>query len=277
MQGFSGGAAGAGVGVDLAQLQSTMHTIEVACTSIQMHINPTAGRQRYYHYHSRLNPTRRVNLSLVANARFQAAAAIRDAAIREWGFLSAEDSRNLISFCLCFVMQHASSPEGYVQAKVSSVAAQLMKRGCSLCREGKVEEAVNVLKMMKDRGLTPDAYSYDPLISAFFLATLCKNGKADQALEIFEKLTEVGCPPNVSSYNTMFSALWSSGDKVKALQMISEMLSKRMVDKGCRPNETTYILLIEGIGFAGWRVLKLWSWPMPLSEWKLFLKIHSNV
>ena len=33
------------------------------------------------------------------------------------------------SFCLCFVMQHANSPEGYVQAKVSSVAAQLLKRG----------------------------------------------------------------------------------------------------------------------------------------------------
>lgn len=33
------------------------------------------------------------------------------------------------SFCLCYVMQHAGSPEGYVLAKVSSVAAQLMKRG----------------------------------------------------------------------------------------------------------------------------------------------------
>lgn len=35
----------------------------------------------------------------------------------------------LCSFCLCFVMQHAGSLEGYVQSKVSSVAAQLMKRG----------------------------------------------------------------------------------------------------------------------------------------------------
>jgi len=26
-------------------------------------------------------------------------------------------------------MQHASSPDGYVQAKVASVASQLMKRG----------------------------------------------------------------------------------------------------------------------------------------------------
>lgn len=65
----------------------------------------------------------------MANARFQAASAIREAAMREWSALTPEDKRSLISFCLCFVMEHASSPEGYVQTKVSSVAAQLMKRG----------------------------------------------------------------------------------------------------------------------------------------------------
>ncbi|XWS58409.1 hypothetical protein CRYUN_Cryun08bG0031600 [Craigia yunnanensis] len=129
MQGFSDGGAGA----DLAQLQSTMHTIEVACTSIQMHINPTAAEATILSLSQSPQPYKACQFILenskVANARFQAAAAIRDAAIREWGFLSTEDRRNLISFCLCFVMQHASSPEGYVQAKVSSVAAQLMKRG----------------------------------------------------------------------------------------------------------------------------------------------------
>lgn len=30
------------------------------------------------------------------NARFQAAGAIRDAAIREWGFLTADDKKGLI-------------------------------------------------------------------------------------------------------------------------------------------------------------------------------------
>lgn len=34
--------------------------------------------------------------SQVANARFQAAAAIRDAAMREWPFLTADDRRGLI-------------------------------------------------------------------------------------------------------------------------------------------------------------------------------------
>ncbi|XP_010265025.1 PREDICTED: exportin-4 isoform X2 [Nelumbo nucifera] len=32
-------------------------------------------------------------------------------------------------FCLCFIMQNASSPDAYVQAKVAAVGAQLMKRG----------------------------------------------------------------------------------------------------------------------------------------------------
>lgn len=131
MQGFSDG--GAGAGANLAQLQSTMHTIEVACSSIQMHINPTAAEATILSLSQSPQPYKACQYILensqVANARFQAAAAIQDAAIREWGFLSIEDRRSLISFCLCFAMQHASSLEGYVQAKVSSVAAQLMKRG----------------------------------------------------------------------------------------------------------------------------------------------------
>ncbi|KAG4189287.1 hypothetical protein ERO13_A08G217300v2 [Gossypium hirsutum] len=127
MQGFSDG------GADLGQLQSTMRNIEVACTSIQMHINPTAAEATILALSQSPQPYTACRFILensqVPNARFQAAAAIRDAAIREWSFLSNEERRSLISFCLCFVMQHASSPEGYVQAKVSSVAAQLMKRG----------------------------------------------------------------------------------------------------------------------------------------------------
>ncbi|KAK9292418.1 hypothetical protein L1049_020388 [Liquidambar formosana] len=118
---------------DLAHLQSTMHAFELACNSIQMHVNPAAAEATILSLGQSPRPYQACQFilenSLVANARFQAAAAIRDAAIREWGFLAADDRRSLISFCLRFVMQHACSPEGYVQAKVSSVAAQLMKRG----------------------------------------------------------------------------------------------------------------------------------------------------
>ncbi|XP_075658119.1 uncharacterized protein LOC142628052 isoform X6 [Castanea sativa] len=143
MQGFpERGGPGPGPGPnDLAHLQATMHTIELACASIQMHINPAAAEATILSLCQSPQPYKACQFILensqVPDARFQAAAAIRDAAIREWGFLTADDRRSLLSFCLSFVMQHASSKEGFVLAKVSSVAAQLMKRGwpsfCFLC------------------------------------------------------------------------------------------------------------------------------------------------
>ncbi|KAK0602071.1 hypothetical protein LWI29_030074 [Acer saccharum] len=132
MQGYSDGGGGGG-DAELAKLQSTMHTIELACSSIQMHVNPSAAEATILSLCQSPQPYKACQFILensqMANARFQAAAAIRDAAMREWAFLTADDKRGLVSFCLCFVMQHASSSEGYVLAKVSSVAAQLMKRG----------------------------------------------------------------------------------------------------------------------------------------------------
>ncbi|XP_050223404.1 uncharacterized protein LOC126673345 [Mercurialis annua] len=118
---------------DLAQLQSTMQAIELACSSIQMHMNPAQAEATILSLNQSPHPYKACQFILenshLANARFQAAAAIRDAAIREWSFLAADDKKSLISFCLCYFMQHASSQEGYVQVKVSSVAAQLIKRG----------------------------------------------------------------------------------------------------------------------------------------------------
>ncbi|KAH9698835.1 exportin-4 protein [Citrus sinensis] len=151
MQEYSNGGGGddgggGGGPADLAKLQSIMHSIEIACSSIQvsnayvhvyifmeMHVNPAAAEATILGLCQSPQPYKACQFILensqVANARFQAAAAIRDAAMREWSFLTADEKKSLIGFCLCFVMQHASSPEGYVQAKISSVAAQLMKRG----------------------------------------------------------------------------------------------------------------------------------------------------
>ncbi|KAM7250286.1 hypothetical protein ACFE04_022169 [Oxalis oulophora] len=135
---------------DLAQLQATMQSIELACSSIQpellityirlqiamtseMHINPAAAEATILSLSQTPQPYKACQFilenSALANARFQAASAIKDAAIREWSLLASDDKKNLINFCLNFAMQHATSPEGYVQAKVSSVAALLMKRG----------------------------------------------------------------------------------------------------------------------------------------------------
>nr|GMD55857.1 exportin-4 isoform X3 [Ipomoea batatas] len=100
--------------MDLDQLQSTMRTFELACTSIQglwctdassevverkVHGDPAAEA-----IISSLSQSPRpyqpcqfiLENSQVAMARFQAAGALRDAAIREWVFLEADDKRQLI-------------------------------------------------------------------------------------------------------------------------------------------------------------------------------------
>jgi hypothetical protein len=137
MQGFPGGAP------DPQQLQSTMLAIEQACSLIQMHMSPADAEKVISSLHSSPMPYQACRFILetshMPNARFQAAGAIGDAAIREWGILSDDNKKSLIVYCLNYVMEHASSPEGYVQAKVSAVAARLLKRGwlvynfCFLC------------------------------------------------------------------------------------------------------------------------------------------------
>ncbi|KVH96682.1 Armadillo-type fold [Cynara cardunculus var. scolymus] len=144
---------------DLGQLQATMQAIEIACSSIQINVNPLAAEATILSLCQSPRPYQACQFIIVsllcpensqlANARFQAAGAIRDAAIREWSFLSPDEKKSLIRyfynfaivisvnsqvwvfaiFCLTYVMKHASSPDGYVQSKISSVAAQLLKRG----------------------------------------------------------------------------------------------------------------------------------------------------
>ncbi|XP_031502482.1 uncharacterized protein LOC116265754 isoform X3 [Nymphaea colorata] len=120
-------------GGDLARLHATMQAVEDACNSIQMHSNPSAAEATLVSLRQSSKPYQTCRFILenshLANAKFQAASAIRDAAIREWGFLSLEEKQSLITYCLCFILRSPASSEAYVQAKVSAVGAQLMKRG----------------------------------------------------------------------------------------------------------------------------------------------------
>ncbi|CAN6479474.1 unnamed protein product [Victoria cruziana] len=120
-------------GGDLSRLHATMQAVEEACNSIQMYSNPSAAEATFVSLRQSSKPYQTCRFILenshLANAKFQAASAIRDAAIREWGFLSLEEKQSLITYCLCFIMRREASLETYVQAKVSAVGAQLMKRG----------------------------------------------------------------------------------------------------------------------------------------------------
>ncbi|KAF9605670.1 hypothetical protein IFM89_018013 [Coptis chinensis] len=120
--------------IDISQLQQTMQAIEYACTSIQMHVSPSESEATILSLRQSPHAYQKCRFILensqVGNARFQAVAALRDVAVREWGLLQSVDKKGLISFCLGFLFQHSGSAEGYLLAKISAVAAQLLKRGC---------------------------------------------------------------------------------------------------------------------------------------------------
>ncbi|XP_020582079.1 exportin-4-like [Phalaenopsis equestris] len=119
--------------VDVLQLKATMDAVEHACSLIRMHVSPLEAEELLVFLRKSPMPYQScwfiLENSQMPNARFQAAAAIGDAARREWGVLTDENKRCLILYCLRYATEHASASDAYVQVKVSVVAAQLLKRG----------------------------------------------------------------------------------------------------------------------------------------------------
>lgn len=117
---------------EVDRLHATMQAVEQACSAIQMHINPAAAEATLLDFRRSPHPYQACQFILeqshMANARFQAAAAIQEAALREWGFLSVNEKNGLRMYCLQYAIAHATAPEGYVQVKVAAVAAVLTKR-----------------------------------------------------------------------------------------------------------------------------------------------------
>ncbi|CAH9110170.1 unnamed protein product [Cuscuta epithymum] len=185
--------------MDLDQLQSTLRTFELACTSIQKVHGDPAAEAVISSLSQSARPYRVCQFILehsqVPIARFQAAGALRDAAIREWVFLDNDDKRHLISFCLCFVLKNASSSEGYVIAKVASVASQLMKRGwleLAAVREAFLSEARQAI--IGSHGLDSQfagIHFLESLVSEFSLSTSTAMGLPREFHEQCKKSLEL--------------------------------------------------------------------------------------
>lgn len=119
--------------VDTSNLQAAMQAVEQACTALQIPQERAAAEAVLLAFRRSHQPFQACQFimehSQMANARFQAAAALQESAIREWGLLTADEKSSLRIYCLHYVMARAGAPEAYVQSKVSAVAAALIKRG----------------------------------------------------------------------------------------------------------------------------------------------------
>ncbi|KAG6541019.1 hypothetical protein Mapa_017592 [Marchantia paleacea] len=122
------------LGSDMERLMVTMQAVEQACSGLQqVPNNRAAAEATLLAFRRSSHPVQACQYILehshLATARFQAAATMQEAAVREWTLLSAEDKNSLRTYCLHYVMARAEAGEAFVQSKVLAVAAVLLKRG----------------------------------------------------------------------------------------------------------------------------------------------------
>ena len=73
---------------------------------------------------------------------------------------------------------------------------------------GKVKQAVKWLQTMKDRGIEPDAMSYNSIINA------CAQGsQVEEAVKWLKTMQDQGIAPNIMSYNSVINASTVYDDK----------------------------------------------------------------
>ncbi|CAN1785186.1 Pentatricopeptide repeat-containing protein At1g74900, mitochondrial [Linum perenne] len=144
---------------------------------------------------------------------------------------------------------------------------------CLIKRTGK---ALEVMKEMVDRGLTPNLTTYNTLVRGYFRAAQieegCKffsemkkrkwevdvvtyttvihglgvAGEIKRSRNVFNGMVKEGVLPSVATYNAFIQVLCKKDSVANALLVFEEMVSKGYV-----PNTTTYAVVIRGLCHAG--------------------------
>ncbi|KAK9137166.1 hypothetical protein Sjap_007760 [Stephania japonica] len=106
-----------------------------------------------------------------------------------------------------------------------------------LCTAGLVKEAYRFLKEMKRKGFVPDVSLYNSLMEA-----CCREDLLRPAKRLWDEMFASGCQGNLKTYNTLIQKLSESGEAEDAIRLF-----QHMVEKGLVPDSTTYVSLLEGL------------------------------
>jgi pentatricopeptide repeat protein len=94
----------------------------------------------------------------------------------------------------------------------------------------KVEQAVQVLFSMTNRGIKPTAFTFELVISA-----LSKKRQWRRSYQLLDMMDELGIPKNALAYNSIISAC----ARAKEVGMAKNLLA-RMRKEGIKPTVVTY-------------------------------------
>ncbi|KAH7514452.1 pentatricopeptide repeat-containing protein At1g12775, mitochondrial isoform X2 [Ziziphus jujuba] len=104
-----------------------------------------------------------------------------------------------------------------------------------LCRLGKTEEAVEILKVVEDmkRSCLEESYS-------IVMKALCKHHLVEEASHLFGRMLSQGVKPKLSDYNSVICMLCKIGN-LDGAERVYKIMSKNR----CLPDSLTYSVLIH--------------------------------
>ncbi|KAM7477412.1 hypothetical protein LguiA_025625 [Lonicera macranthoides] len=106
-----------------------------------------------------------------------------------------------------------------------------------LCKAGRVKDAYQVLLDMKKKGLSPEVSSYNSLMEA-----CCREDLLRPAKRLWDEMFASGCGGNLKTYNILICKFSVVGQAEEAHRLFSHML-----EKGVAPDTTTYESLLGGL------------------------------
>jgi pentatricopeptide repeat protein len=105
-----------------------------------------------------------------------------------------------------------------------------------LCKDGNVQEALNIFSLMREKGTIPEIVIYTAVVEGY-----TKAHKADDAIKIFRKMQRNGIKPNAFSYTVLIQGLYKCSRLQDAVEFCVEMLKENY-----SPNVTTFVGLVDG-------------------------------
>ncbi|XP_058787336.1 pentatricopeptide repeat-containing protein At1g74900, mitochondrial [Vicia villosa] len=158
--------------------------------------------------------------------------------------------------------------------KCDSVSYNIMANGWCLIK--RTPMALQVMKEMVERGITPTMVTYNTLLKGYFRCNQLKEawefflemkrrkceidvvtyttmvhgfgvaGEVKRSKRVFDAMVKEGLIPSVATYNALIQVLCKKDSVQNALLVFEEM-----VGKGCVPNLTTYNVVIRGLCHSG--------------------------
>ncbi|KAE8818962.1 pentatricopeptide repeat-containing protein [Hordeum vulgare] len=106
----------------------------------------------------------------------------------------------------------------------------------ALCRLGRADEALVMLRSMARHGCVPDVVLYQTVIHA-----LCEQGEVAEATTLLDEMFLMGCSADVNTFNDIVHGLCMLGRLREATRLVD-----RMMTRGCLPNSLSRACAEQG-------------------------------